>query len=470
MGIGMSESINGIILAAGKGSRLKIKTPKPLCQIMGSPLVNYVLKNVIEFGKESQLEIGVVVGHQKERVQGHIVEDFGQANIHFVTQEEQLGTGHALQVYFKAYPEAWEQDFTLITCADTPLITYEVYNQLLSKLKESGLDAVTATFFLDDPKGYGRIVKAEKGFCIVEEKDACEEEKLIQEVNSGVYLLRTSYVKKHLASLKNENNSGEFYLTDLMKVGEPIDTVSFKEKQLFLGVNDLVQLDQARFYLQKRINEKHMRQGVQIINQASVYIEPQVQLSPGVILYSGVHLIGDTIIEEGAIIETGTVIKDSQIAHDTTIKAYSYLEKVKVGKKAMVGPMARLREGSNIGDECRVGNFVETKKSSLAAGSKVSHLSYIGDAEVGENTNIGCGFITCNYDGADKHKTIIGENSFIGSDCQVIAPITIGPNCYIGSGSTINQDVPDGAFAIARQRQETKEGMAKRFLKTKKDA
>ena len=466
----MTDSINTVVLAAGKGTRLKIQTPKPLCICLGRTLVDHVLENLLDFEKEAKakLQLGIVIGHAKEQVEASIRASFAHSNIQFATQEEQLGTGHALKIYFEAFPSAWENKYTLISCADTPLITKAIYHRMLKHLLDNKLDAVGASFFTEDPTGYGRIEHGNPGFSIIEEKDANSDQKSIKEVNSGVYLMRTSYIKGHLAKLSSNNKSGEFYLTDLLKKEANVSSLVFDDAQSFLGVNDLVQLDEARSILQERTNRNHMRNGVRIINSSTVYIEQSVKIEAGAVIYPNTYIMGESELGANTIVEPGSMIKDSLIESDVLIKANSYFEKAHVKKFSAIGPMARLREGSQIGEGCKIGNFVETKKSVLDSGVKISHLSYVGDAKIGENTNIGCGFITCNYDGERKHQTIIGKNSFIGSDCQVVAPIEIGSNAYIGSGSTINKNVPDNAFAIARQRQSNKEDMAKRFLKTSK--
>lgn len=465
----MSDKINTVILAAGKGTRLKIKTAKPLVECLGKPLVGYVVESLADFADSEKMDIdfGVVVGHQREDVQGYLSNQY-KLPLLFAPQEEQLGTGHALKCFFDKHPDAWENKYTIIACADTPLITPEIYRDLYHALEEQQLDAVVGSFNLSNPKGYGRIVKKGNGLIITEEKDASPEVRAIKEVNSGVYFMKTSYIKKHINNLSNNNKSGEYYLTDLMREDAKVASVVFDNPDSFLGINDLVQLDRAREIMQSRINEKHLRDGVRIINSASVYIEPTVEIEAGTVIYPNCYLLGATKIASESILEPGCYIKNSTVFENVTVKANSYFEGASVGAKSQIGPMARLREGTQISDECKIGNFVETKKSELAKGVKVSHLSYVGDAEIGANTNIGCGFITCNYDGANKHKTIIGEDSFIGSDCQMIAPVEIGSQSYVGSGSTINKNVPDGAFAIARQRQVTKEDMAKRFLKSSK--
>lgn len=466
----MAESIGIVLLAAGKGTRLKVSTAKPLCIATGKTLVDHVLEGVKAFTGNVGItsSLGIVVGHQKEKVQSHLEENYSSQKMQFAWQKEQLGTGHALQVYFEEIKEAWEQDYTLVVCADTPLINAEIYETLYKELKGSSSDAVCATFETSKPKGYGRIDKGDRGFSIIEEKDATTDQRLIKEVNSGVYIFKTAYIKEHLYNLKSENKSNEFYLTDLFSKESNVKACLFDDEQSFLGVNNLIQLEEAERVLSRRKVESLQLEGVRFINSSSVYIEKEVCIGKESIIYPNVTLIGCVEIGSNVTIEPGCVIKNSKISDNTIIKAYSYFEGANIGEKCAIGPMARLREGSEIGDTCKIGNFVETKKAILHKGSKVSHLSYVGDAQIGENTNIGCGFITCNYDGAQKHKTIIGKDSFIGSDCQVVAPIEIGDESYVGSGSTITKNVPSGAFAIARERQVTKEGMASRFIKSKK--
>lgn len=466
----MSDKINAVILAAGKGTRLKINTPKPLCPALGRNLVDFVVEGISNFSNSTgtYINFGIVVGHEKELVKGHIQENFSHLHPCFANQDKQLGTGHALKTYFDENEKAWDSDYTLVVCADTPLIKTEVYATLYKEIKEKGADAICATFYTGDPTGYGRIVHEDIAFKIVEEKDASQSQKEIKEVNSALYLFKTSHIKDHINNLNDNNNSGEFYLTDLFKPNMNVRTIQFDDELQFLGVNNLVQLEQVESILLNRKREELMLSGVRMINASSIYIEQNVKVEAGSVLYPNVSLHGNTLIEQNSILENGVVLKNAIIHKSTTIKANSYIEGAEIGANCAIGPMARLREGTFINEDCKIGNFVETKKVNLDKGVKVSHLSYVGDAEVGENTNIGCGFITCNYDGANKHKTIIGNNSFIGSDCQMIAPVNIGNETYIGSGSTINKDVPDHAFAIARQRQVTKEDMAKKFIKTKK--
>lgn len=466
----MSDQMNMVILAAGKGTRLKVATPKPLLTALGSPLVEHVSKNLINFSKQGNLKANLhyVVGHEKERVEGFLSQKFSEYAPQFSWQKEQLGTGHALQVFFEQNPTAWDAPYTLVACADTPLLTSDLFNTLFSALKDNKMNAVAASFKADNPKGLGRIMRSEKGFKIIEEKDATDEERLINEVNSAVYIFKTETIKNKLSSLSSENKSGEFYLTDIFQTGDAVMPVLFDDGSSFLGVNTLIELECAEKILLKRRVRTMALAGVRFINSDSVYIESDVEVEAEVVIQQGVSLIGSTKIGSGSIVESGVTIKDSLIGENNTIKANSYIEKTQVSNNCAIGPMARLREGTLMADDCKIGNFVETKKSSFEKGVKVSHLSYVGDAEVGEETNIGCGFITCNYDGVNKHRTKIGRGTFIGSDCQLIAPISVGDNSFIAAGSTINKDVPSDAFAIAREKQMIREDKAKLFLKKKK--
>lgn len=467
----MSDKMNIVFLAAGKGTRLKRDIAKPLVTALGETLVAHVIKEVEAFAQEEGISpnFNFVVGHEREKVESHIKASFSQINPYFSWQKEQLGTGHALQCAFEANHQLADSEHTLVVCADTPLITKDIYSELFKALKNSQSDAVAATFLADDPFGYGRIDRSStgEGFNIIEQKDATEEQSSIKEVNSGLYIFKTKHIKDHINNLKSENKNNEFYLTDLFKKDFKVSALCFSDADSFLGVNDLYQLEMAENILLKRRLKDLQQAGVRLYKSDSIYIESSVKVAPGADIHPHVSLYGKTEIAAGVVIEAGCVIKNSKLSEGVTLKANSYLEGCEIGQNCQVGPMARLREGSRIAANCKIGNFVETKKVDLAEGVKVSHLSYVGDAVIGENTNIGCGFITCNYDGAQKHKTTIGKDSFIGSDCQMIAPVTIGDEVFVGSGSTINQDVPSKGFAIARQRQVTKENMSHKFIKKK---
>lgn len=456
----MTDKISLVILAAGKGTRLKMEIPKPLAPLADKTLVDYVIESCKDMG-----DIYLVTGHQSEMIREHFAKNWAELKVNYIHQKEQLGTGHAVRTYFEQNKNARDYKYTVVACADTPLLTKEIFLSLKEEIYK-GFDAVCATFIEENPGGYGRIIRSEKGFSIVEEKDASDEERKITEVNSGLYIFDTNYLNDHIFEIDSNNKAGEFYLTDTCKQGANVEALVFEDKNSFLGVNDLYQLSVADQKYRKRIAKELLMNGVRIIDMSHTYIYSK-KIGLSTTIYPNVHIDSKTKIGKNVIIEPGCIIKNSNIEDGVHLKAYTYISEAVVRASAQIGPMAQIRPGSDIGEGSKLGNFVEIKKSKLDKKVSVSHLSYVGDAEIGNNVNIGCGFITCNYDGANKHKTIIGEGSFIGSDCQMIAPVSIGKNAYIGSGSTINQDVPDGAFAIARERQVTKEGMAKRFIKKK---
>jgi bifunctional UDP-N-acetylglucosamine pyrophosphorylase/glucosamine-1-phosphate N-acetyltransferase len=373
-----------------------------------------------------------------------------------------------VRTYFEKSKSPAECDHTLVLCADTPCLRSEDIGQLWTSLKKQQLKSVAATFCTDRPTGYGRIIRSDVGFNIVEEKDANSEQRLIKEVNAGVYFCETAYLKDKLMNIDNNNASGEFYLTDIFDSGQAVSAVLFESADSFIGVNDLAGLSKAYEIIRTRRVLEWTLQGVRFMDSSSTYIGPNVTFEAGSTIYPNTYFEGSSKIGAGVVVEPGCIIKDSQVGEGVHLKGYSYLESAEVSKDAVIGPYARLRPGSEIGAESKIGNFVEIKKAKLSQGVKVSHLSYVGDAEVGAETNIGCGFITCNYDGENKHLTKIGEGCFIGSDTQMIAPIEIGDKCYVASGSTINQSMPDGSFGISRGRQTTKEGLAKRFIKGSK--
>jgi bifunctional UDP-N-acetylglucosamine pyrophosphorylase/glucosamine-1-phosphate N-acetyltransferase len=464
----MTDSIGIALLAAGKGTRMKLDAPKALAPLLGRTLIDFVLESLNDFTSKRKVDshIGVVVGHKRELVKEHVLENFPKkTNISFAVQENQKGTADALKSYFQGTSKAWDKAYTMVVCADTPLIGEEDFSVLYQELLDNPeLDGVAATFKTNNPTGYGRIVRGEKGFHIVEEKDADEETKKVNEVNSGLYILKTDFVKKNLEDIDNSNKSGEFYLTDLFKDEYPVKPILFSDEVTFHGVNSLEHLEEAETILRKKKINKLRAEGVRFIDSKSCYLDWGVEIGADSVVYPNVVLEGDTVIEKDCTIEMGVVVKNSRIGSQTKVLANSYIEDCTVDSRAAIGPFARLRPGAQIGQEVKIGNFVEVKKSTIQNGSKVSHLSYIGDTEIGQNTNIGCGFITCNYDGVNKHKTIIGSNTFIGSDCQAVAPVKIGSDAFVAAGSTITSDINDGGFGIARSRQVTKDGLAKKFL------
>ncbi len=461
------------LLAAGKGTRLKLPIPKAIAPLLGQTLMDFTLQELKSFSswKGHDFKTGLVLGHGKDLVEAHLEahypSEIKDKSIEVAHQKEQNGTGHALQCFFQELPHFWDYELTLISCVDTPLITKEIYEEMFQQFeRDKNLQGV-AVSFETDPQGYGRIIRADKGFTIVEEKDANSMEREIREVNSGLYLFKTSYIKKYLNNLTSDNNAGEFYLTDLFKADENVKPIPYRDDSFFLGVNDPEQLEKVGDILKARKIKKLRAEGVYVEDSKNIYIDWDVEVGAGTRLSANSHIKTGTRIAEDVLVEPGCIIKNSIIEDGAQILGNSYLEDARVGKSASIGPFARLRPGADIGEDCKVGNFVEVKKAKLEKGAKVSHLSYVGDARIGEDSNIGCGFITCNYDGANKHFTDIGKGTFVGSDCQMIAPVKVGDNAFIAAGSTINKDVPDDGFAIARGKQETKEGLAKKYLKKK---
>lgn len=463
----MNKTIGAVILAAGEGKRLKLDAPKPLAPCLDKKLVDFPIRELEKFFSRNKLTgtKTAVIGHQKELVQSYISRKY--SDVKYAVQVKQLGTADALKAYFESSPETHKLDYTLVICADTPVVSEAELTKMLELLHSNGCEAVAATFEEKNPKGYGRIIRGKKGFHIVEEKDASDEQRKITEVNSGLYLLKTSYVLEHLKNVDSNNKSGEFYLTDIFKDDLNVSALCFPEGDIFLGVNNLEQLEYVEKILRKQKIKALREEGVRFIDSSHTYIDDDVEIGAGTVIYPNTYITGQSKIGTNVVIEMGAQIKDSIVADNAKVLAYSVLEGAKLGEQAHAGPFARLRPGADIGPEAKIGNFVEIKKSVLDRGVKVSHLSYVGDAFIGEETNIGCGFITCNYDGTNKHVTKIGKNCFIGSDSQTVAPIEIGDDCFVASSSTITKNMPAGAFAISRGQQVTKEGMAKKFIKSK---
>jgi bifunctional UDP-N-acetylglucosamine pyrophosphorylase / glucosamine-1-phosphate N-acetyltransferase len=455
-----------VILAAGKGTRMKSTLPKPLCQAAGRPMVEYVLRAAQNFAEQEKLtlETALIVGHLGEEIIAAL-KDHSSKPI-FIWQREQKGTGHALMQV------AEQIDLTpykgvIICCGDTPLLSPTQFKHLFTAY-QAGHSAVVASFHLNEPYGYGRILRRKETMTIVEEKEASAEQKMITEVNAGFYLTTPDFLQSGLKHLIPSMKTEEYYLTDIFCDKKNVYVSCDRESWRYMGVNDRVQLAAAQKHLYRNRAEHFLLEGVNIIDPEQTYIGPEVQIAEGVTLFPQVWIEGKSVIGEGASIGLGCSLVDCQVGKKATIKPHSVCESSIIGEKASVGPMAHLRAGSVLEADVKIGNFVETKKSHLHRGVKVSHLSYVGDAEIGEETNIGCGFITCNYDGTNKHKTIIGKECFIGSDSQVVAPLHIGDRSFVASGSTINQDMPAGSFAISRGKQVTKEGLAERFLPKKK--
>lgn len=450
--------IMAIVLAGGMGKRMKSKLYKVLHPVCGKPMVGHVVQVVKEAGSERTV---VVVGHGAEMVKSY----FGDT-VEYALQEKQLGTGHAVMQAKELLSE--EEGTTLVLYGDTPLIKTESINAMLN-MHQSGGSAITMmTAIMDDPTGYGRVIRGEDGRVLrnVEQKDCTPEEAAVKEINVGAYCFDNKKLFWALSQLKNDNAQGEYYLTDvisiLIEAGNAVQAYCTKDPNEGSGVNDRVALSEAERFMRERINRNHMLNGVTIIDPASTYIEADVQIGSDTYIYPGTVLRGETVIGEDCHIGPQADITDGTIGDGVSIK-YSTVASSKVGDKTTIGPYANLRPGTSLGQGCKIGDFVELKSAVLSDGSKVSHLSYVGDAVVGKDVNIGCGAITVNYDGFNKSVTEIGDNAFIGSNVNLIAPVKIGDGAYVVAGTTVTQDVPAGDLAIARERQVNKSGYAEKI-------
>lgn len=438
-------SLKVIILAAGQGTRMKSELPKVMHRVCNKPMLEHVINNTDIDNSEAV----VVIGHKSE-----FVKEYFKDSVNYAYQTEQLGTGHAVMM---ANDHITDNDEVLIICGDTPLIEKEILEQMYA-LKKSGVQAVVMTSDVDSPTGYGRIIKDGNNFVkIVEEKDSTEEQKQIKEINAGTYIIDGNLLKKELGNLSTANSQNEYYLTDVLEnIAKAHKVCTFKvDNESILGVNSRVQLSQAESIMRRRINEKLMAEGVTIINPECTYIDKDVVINRDCIIYPNCNIKGNTVIGSGTVIRENTTIEDSVIGEDTVIKSSTIIE-AKVGNNTTVGPYAYLRPKADIGNNCKVGDFVEFKNAKFGDGSKASHLAYVGDAEVGKNVNIGCGVVFVNYDGKKKYKTIIKDNSFIGSNSNLVAPVTVEENAFVAAGSTITGDVPQNSLAVARARQVNK--------------
>ncbi len=457
------QPLAAVILAAGRGTRMKSELPKVLHPVAGLPMVKYPVGLGQNLGCAPTV---LVVGHGAEAVQ----ETLAECDTTFALQKEQLGTGHALLCAEDALKDF--QGTLLLLCGDVPLLTKETLDKLLAyhALQQAAVTVLTAEMV--NPHGYGRIVRdGESVLRIVEEKDASANEKTIREINTGIYAFEAPLVFDALRSIGKDNAQGEYYLTDVLEIvrsqGRKVCALVAGAVEESMGINDRVQLAEAGRIMRRRINEGHMRAGVTLVDPETTYIEPSVEVGADTLIHPGVHLRGATRIASGCLIEPGVVVTDCSIGEGAHLKASSVLAESTLGPKCAIGPMAHLRPGTVLAGSNKLGNFVETKKAVLAEKAQASHLTYIGDAEVGRNVNIGCGTITCNYDGVNKYKTIIEDDVFVGSDTQFIAPVRIGRNSLIAAGSTITKDVPPDSLALSRTPQKIKEGWR---LRKKKDS
>ena len=455
------EGITTIILAAGKGTRMKSELVKVLHPILGLPMLSYPLELSLK-GIKSEKTI-VVVGYQAERIK----ERFGNPKILFALQEEQLGTGHAvLQAipFLKTF-----MGTVLILCGDVPLVKVGTLRAFISAYGKSDATLSVLTTEVEDPFGYGRILRNPEGWIekIVEEKDASKEEKSIREINSGIYCVKASFLMDGLTEIGKDNAQKEYYLTDLVaiakKKGLRCSAYCLPNPVEVMGINTRVDLAVANEVLKLEKLKELMLSGVTVLDPKTTYVERTVEVGSETILYPNCYLHGMTRIGERCMIESNSKITDSVLGNEVTIRSNVVISGSKIEDGAIIGPFAHLRPLCEIKTEAKIGNFVEVKKSVVGKGSKVNHLTYIGDSLVGESVNIGAGTIFCNYDGFEKHQTIIGDRVFVGSNVELVAPVKVGNGSTIGAGSTITKDVPGGALAISRTRQKNIKGWGKRI-------
>lgn len=452
-----------IILAAGKGTRMKSKVNKMLHPVMGQPMVNYSVEVATQAGAE---EIISILG-----VDAEMVQDYLGDRSQFAYQEEQLGTAHA--VMQAADLLEGKEGTTLVICGDTPLISNETIENLYNYHEQEGAKATILTAIADDPFSYGRVLRSEEGTVtkIVEQKDATEEEKQVREINTGTYCFDNKALFEALKQVDNNNAQGEYYLPDVIEIlnaqDEKVSAYSMTDMVDSLGVNDRTALAKANQLMQQRINQQHMLAGVTLIDPDNTYIEAGVEIGPDTTIEPGVYLKGQTTIGSNVTIGMGSVITDSQIADDVTIIS-SNITEATVGQHSDIGPNSRLRKGAILEDNVHIGNYVEVKNATLKSGVKAGHHAYIGDATIGERVNVSCGVIFANYDGMNKHHSVIEADVFIGSNVTIVSPVIVQAGAFLAAGSTINQDVAADALAIARSRQENKADYVKNLPASKK--
>jgi bifunctional UDP-N-acetylglucosamine pyrophosphorylase/glucosamine-1-phosphate N-acetyltransferase len=462
------QEIISVILAAGKGTRMKSDLVKVLHPLLGVPMLSYPVELSLQ-GIKAEKTI-LVVGHQADKIK----ERFKDSKIHFVLQEEQLGTGHAV---LQALP--FLQSFhgtVLILCGDVPLVKLETLHSFIDTFRrnESNLSVLTAV--VENPSGYGRIIRGPTGWLerIVEEKDASEEEKLIREINTGIFCVKASFLIDGLKEIGQENAQGEYYLTDLVEIGRKrglrCSAHIVEDPVEVMGINSRVDLAVAHEVLRQEKVKELMLSGVTILDPKTTYVDQTVEIGKDTVLYPNCVLQGKTKIGERCIIESNIKISDSILGNEVTIRPSSVITESRIEEGAVIGPFAHLRPLTEIKSKAKIGNFVEVKKSVIGRGTKANHLTYIGDSLVGEEANIGAGTIVCNYDGFEKHQTIIGDRVFVGSNVELVAPVKVGSRSSIGAGTTVTKDIPEGALAISRVRQKNIKGWSKKVeLRHKKN-
>ncbi len=456
-----SPSWTAIILAAGEGKRMKSGRPKVLHEIAGRTLVSWVVRAALDAGASRCV---VVVGHGRGQVESELREHFGR-DVDVVLQAEQRGTGHAVRCAVTTEPTLAGR--LVILYGDCPLIPSTLLRDLVERARAAGAELALVTAEAADPSGYGRIVRDDAGTIveIVEDRDCSAAQRAIREVNPGLYAVEADFLRNALAQLAPDNAQGEIYLTDVVALAAergPVVDLRGDMSQLN-GVNDQRDLAVASAARRRTMAEELARSGVVIADLDSVYVDAQCQVEPGASLGANVHLRGRCVVRSGARIDVGCVLTNVTVEKDAVVLPYSVARDSVIGEGAQVGPFSHLRPQSELGPRSKVGNFSETKKTRIGEGSKVNHLSYVGDGIIGRNVNIGAGTIFCNYDGEKKHTTVLEDEVFIGSDTQLIAPVTVKKGAYVASGTTVTRDVPEDSLAVSRAKQENKEGYAARL-------
>ena len=462
------EGIATIILAAGKGTRMRSELVKVLHPIMGLPMLSYPIELSLN-GIKAEKTV-VVVGHQADRIQ----ERYKDLKIEFALQKEQLGTGHAV---LQAIP--FLQSFrgtVLILCGDVPSVKIETLRSFINTYREFESTLSVLTAVVGNPFGYGRILRSPEGWLekIVEEKDGSEEERTIREINTGIFCIRSPFLMESLGEIGKENAQDEYYLTDLVEIarkkGLRCSAHIVMDPMEVMGINTRVDLAMANEFIRQEKLRNLMLSGVTIVDPKTTYVDQAVEVGRDTLLYPNCHLQGKTKIGERCIIEPSSKISDSVIGNDVIIRPNSVITESMIEEGASIGPFAHLRPLSEVKTKAQIGNFVEVKKSVIGKGSKANHLAYIGDSFLGEDVNIGAGTITCNYDGFKKHQTIIGNRVFVGSNVELVAPVKVGNDSLIGAGTTVTKDVPEGALAISRVKQKNLRGWGKKVeLRHKKN-
>jgi bifunctional UDP-N-acetylglucosamine pyrophosphorylase / glucosamine-1-phosphate N-acetyltransferase len=455
------HNTRAVILAAGRSTRFQRKQSKLLTHICGQPMILFPIKAIQKLG----IPITIVLGHQAEEIKAEIARH-GLSKIDYVEQKEQLGSGHAAL----CAKDKWDAENILILNGDVPLLSSDLLDKLLQKhIDDDSMVSFFSTYAFN-PEGYGRVVEKNSLISIVEEKDCTDDERDVTKVNAGVYVVKKDLLLNVLNEINTDNAAGEFLLTDIVglagkkglkvkSVLAPFDSVR--------GVNTLQQLWEVEQIERSYLIKYWMSRGVRFELAQNIHIDVDVKIGGGSFIGTGVHLLGKTEIGKECFVSAFTIIENTSVGDASVIRSHSVVQDSVIGKDTQVGPFARLRNGVIVKDNVTIGNFVELKKTIIGDSTKVKHLSYLGDTKLGNNVNVGAGTITCNYDGINKHETIVKDGAFVGSNSTILAPITIGENAYVAAGSTINKDVADDDLAIARSRQVNKGGYAKKLLKKK---